>query len=102
MFLDLGVENRHEVLDLGVQIGDMTHPDIAIALDITTVMDTAVDQVEIKLGKGIILNIMDAGVIGHKAFAGIICMTLCVPTCYIHSYRLIIIVKFMFKLLKRL
>lgn len=191
LFLDLGVENRQEVLDLGIQIGDMItpdtkfeimnnpnylmgkawddrlcaaaavevldriknddieaevyavgtvqeevglrgartasnmiHPDIAIALDVTTAMDTPVDQGEIKLGKGVVLSIMDAGIIGHKglvkemesickdldldinydmmtvggtdadnihkAYDGVVCMTLSIPTRYMHSHRLII------------
>ena len=191
MFLDLGVESREEVLELGIQIGDMItpdtkfevmnnpnylmgkawddrlcaalavdvlyriqkdahdanvyavgtvqeevglrgartagnmiHPDVAIALDVTTAMDTPVDQGDIKLGGGVVLSVMDAGIIGHKALlhemedicrdlnldinydmmtvggtdadnihkahAGIITMTLSIPTRYMHSHRLII------------
>lgn len=191
LFSDLGVENRQEVLDLGIQIGDMItpdtkfevmnnpnylmgkawddrlcaaaaievlerlqnddieadvyavgtvqeevglrgartatnmiHPDVAIALDVTTAMDTPVDQGEMKLGQGVVLSIMDAGIIGHKAllkemesichdldldihydmmtvggtdadnihkaYDGVVCMTLSIPTRYMHSHRLII------------
>lgn len=191
MFFDLGVDNRQEVLDMGIQIGDMItpdtqfevmnnpnylmgkawddrlcaalavevlariqndsheanvyavgtvqeevglrgartaanmiHPDVAIALDVTTAMDTPADQGDIKLGGGVVLSVMDAGIIGHKAlvremeticedlqldvnydmmtvggtdadnihkaFDGIICMTLSIPTRYMHSHRLII------------
>ena len=191
LFLDLGVDNRQEVIDLGIQIGDMItpdtqfevmnnpnylmgkawddrlcaaaavevlerlkhddimadvyavgtvqeevglrgartaanmiHPDVAIALDVTTAMDTPADQGTIKLGKGVVLSIMDAGIIGHsallremesickdlnldinydmmtvggtdadnihKAYDGVICMTLSIPTRYMHSHRLII------------
>lgn len=134
MFLDLGVDDRQEVLDLGIQIGDMItpdtkfevmnnpnylmgkawddrlcaaaaievierikddnidadvyavgtvqeevglrgartaanmiKPDVAIALDVTTAMDTPADQGKIKLGQGVVLSVMDAGIIGHKA-----------------------------------
>ena len=100
------------------------HPDVAIALDVTTAMDTPVDQGQMKLGNGIVLSVMDAGIIGHKAFLkemelickdlnlninydmmsaggtdadnihkaydGIICMTLSIPTRYMHSHRLMI------------
>lgn len=191
LFLDLGVEDRQEVYDLGIQIGDMItpdtkfevmnnpnylmgkawddrlcaalavdvlmriqndnhdanvyavgtvqeevglrgartaanfiHPDVAIALDVTTAMDTPVDKGDIKLGGGVVLSVMDAGIIGHKAllhemenicedlnldvnydmmtvggtdadnihkaFDGIICMTLSIPTRYMHSHRLMI------------
>ena len=102
----------------------MIHPDIAIALDVTTAMDTPADQGTIQLGKGVVLSIMDAGIIGHKAllkemeaichdlnldinydmmtvggtdadnihkaYDGVICMTLSIPTRYMHSHRLII------------
>lgn len=191
LFLDLGVENRQEVLDLGIQIGDMItpdttfevmnnpnylmgkawddrlcaalamdvlyciqkdthdadiyavgtvqeevglrgartavnmiHPDVAIALDVTTAMDTPADKGDMKLGAGVVLSILDAGVIAHKellhemeeicrdlkldikydmmtaggtdadnihkAFDGIICMTLSIPTRYMHSHRLLV------------
>lgn len=191
LFLDMGVESRQEILDLGIQIGDMItpdtkfevmnnpnflmgkawddrlcaalavdvlqrihkddhvadvyavgtvqeevglrgartaasmiHPDVAIALDVTTAMDTPADQGDIGIGKGVVLSVMDAGIIGHKALlhtmeticedlkldinydmmtvggtdadnihkahAGVICMTLSIPTRYMHSHRLII------------
>lgn len=191
MFLDLGVASREEVVELGIQIGDMItpdttfevmnnpnylmgkawddrlcaalamdvlyriqsqdheanvyavgtvqeevglrgartaanmiHPDVAIALDVTTAMDTPADQGAIKLGGGIVLSVMDAGIIAHKAllqemeticrdlqldinydmmtvggtdadnihkaFDGIITMTLSIPTRYMHSHRLLV------------
>ncbi|WP_416327605.1 M42 family metallopeptidase [[Eubacterium] hominis] len=191
MFLDMGVDSREEILELGIQIGDMItpdtkfevmnnpnylmgkawddrlcaalaadvlyriqkddhvanvyavgtvqeevglrgartaanfiHPDVAIALDVTTAMDTPADQGDIKLGGGVVLSVMDAGIIGHKAllhemeeicrdlnldinydmmtvggtdadnihkaFDGIITMTLSIPTRYMHSHRLLI------------
>lgn len=191
LFLDLGVDSREEVLELGIQIGDMItpdtkfevmnnpnylmgkawddrlcaalavdvlyriqndahvadiyavgtvqeevglrgartaanmlKPDVAIALDVTTAMDTPVDKGDIKLGGGVVLSVMDAGIIGHKALLhtmeqicedlhldinydmmtvggtdadnihkaqdGVICMTLSIPTRYMHSHRLLI------------
>lgn len=47
---------------------DMLHPDVAIALDVTTSMDTPMDQGANGLGKGVILSVMDAGIIGNKNF----------------------------------
>ncbi|MEG2751875.1 MAG: M42 family metallopeptidase [Anaerorhabdus sp.] len=191
LFFDLGVESREEVIEMGIQIGDMItpdtkfevmnnpnilmgkawddrlcacvaidvlkelkndnhvsnvyavgtmqeevglrgarsaanhiHPDVAIALDVTTSMDTPMDKGTMKLGAGVVLSVMDAGIIGHKgllheienicsdlnldvnfdmmvaggtdadnihkAFDGIICMTLSIPTRYMHSHRLLI------------
>lgn len=191
LFLDLGVDDRDEVFELGIQIGDMItpdtkfevmnnpnylmgkawddrlcaalamdvlyriqhdaheanvyavgtvqeevglrgartatnliHPDVAIALDVTTALDTPMDKGDVKLGGGVVLSIMDAGIIAHKAllheiedichdlgldinydmmtaggtdadnihkaFDGIITMTLSIPTRYMHSHRLLI------------
>lgn len=191
LFLDLGVESYQEVIDLGIQIGDMItpdttfevmnnpnilmgkawddrlcacatidvlkeindkphtanvyavgtmqeevglrgartaanhiHPDVAIALDVTTAMDTPADKGDMKLGGGVVLSIMDAGILGHKALIkvmeqicddlhldvaydmmsaggtdadnihkandGVVCMTLSIPTRYMHSHRLLI------------
>ncbi len=103
---------------------NLIHPDIAIALDVTTSKDTPMDQGINGLGKGVVLSVMDAGIIAnkgflnemekicedlnldinydmmtvggtdadniHKAFDGIITMTLSIPTRYMHSPRLII------------
>lgn len=133
LFLDMGVDNREEIEELGIRIGDMItpdtqftvmnnpnylmgkawddrlcaamvvdvmrllrekphscnlygvgtvqeevglrgartaanmlHPDVAIALDVTTSMDTPMDQGSNGLGKGVILSVMDAGIIGSK------------------------------------
>lgn len=191
LFLDMGVDNREEILELGIQIGDMItpdtkfevmnnpnylmgkawddrlcaalavdvlyriqkdaheanvyavgtvqeevglrgartaanllHPDVAIALDVTTALDTPMDKGDVKLGNGVVLSIMDAGIIAHKAllremeeicrdlglsinydmmtaggtdadnihkaYDGIITMTLSIPTRYMHSHHLII------------
>ena len=135
LFLDLGVANRAEVEELGIQIGDMItpdteftvmnnpnylmgkawddrlcaamvvdvmrllsqdkhkcnlygvgtvqeevglrgartaanmlHPDVAIALDVTTSMDTPMDKGINGLGKGVVLSVMDAGIIANKNF----------------------------------
>lgn len=191
LFLDLGVKNKEEVLELGIQIGDMItpdtkfkvmnnpnyllgkawddrlclaagievleklkeeqlscdlyvvgtvqeevglrgartatnliKPDVAIALDVTTSADPPLDQGQMKLGNGVVLSIMDAGIIGHKKLVnemteickeqeldvnfdmmtvggtdadnihkardGVICMTLSIPTRYMHSHQLIV------------
>lgn len=133
MFLDMGVDSKQEIIDLGIQINDMVtpstkfkvmnnpnylvgkawddricgavivdvlrllekdtteasvyaagtvqeevgirgartmtqkiKPDVAIALDVTTSMDTPVDQGQNGLGKGVVLSIMDASVIANK------------------------------------
>ncbi|MDE6195419.1 MAG: M42 family metallopeptidase [Erysipelotrichaceae bacterium] len=102
----------------------LIHPDIAIALDVTTSMDTPSDQGSNGLGKGVVLSVMDAGIIAnknflkemeqicedlgldinydmmtvggtdadniHKTYDGVVCMTLSIPTRYMHSHRLII------------
>lgn len=47
---------------------NMIHPDVAIALDVTTSMDTPMDKGQNGLGKGVILSVMDAGIIGNKNF----------------------------------
>lgn len=47
---------------------NMIHPDIAIALDVTTSMDTPMDQGVNGLGKGVVLSVMDAGIIANKNF----------------------------------
>ncbi len=47
---------------------NMIYPDIAIALDVTTSMDTPMDQGKNGLGKGVVLSVMDAGIIGNKKF----------------------------------
>ncbi|MEG0736815.1 MAG: peptidase M28, partial [Longicatena sp.] len=103
---------------------NLIHPDVAIALDVTTALDTPMDKGEVKLGGGVVLSVMDAGIIAHKAllhemedicrdlgldinydmmtaggtdadnihkaFDGIITMTLSIPTRYMHSHRLMI------------
>ena len=47
---------------------NMLHPDVAIALDVTTSMDTPIDKGVNGLGKGVILSVMDAGIIANKNF----------------------------------
>ena len=47
---------------------NMIHPDVAIALDVTISMDTPMDKGQNGLGKGVILSVMDAGIIGNKNF----------------------------------
>ena len=47
---------------------NMLHPDVAIALDVTTSMDTPMDKGANGLGKGVVLSVMDAGIIGNKTF----------------------------------
>lgn len=47
---------------------NMIHPDIAIALDVTTSMDTPMDKGINGLGKGVVLSFMDAGIIGNRNF----------------------------------
>ena len=47
---------------------DMIHPDVAIALDVTTSLDTPMDKGANGLGKGVVLSVMDAGIIGNKQF----------------------------------
>lgn len=135
LFLDMGVESREEIYELGIQIGDMItpdtkftvmnnpnylmgkawddrlcaamvvdvmrllhkekhsanlygvgtvqeevglrgartaanmlHPDVAIALDVTTSMDTPMDKGVNGIGKGVVLSVMDAGIIANKNF----------------------------------
>lgn len=46
---------------------NLLRPDVAIALDVTTSMDTPMDQGANGLGKGVVLSVMDAGIIGSKA-----------------------------------
>ena len=46
----------------------MLHPDVAIALDVTTSMDTPMDHGANGLGKGVVLSVMDAGIIANKNF----------------------------------
>lgn len=103
---------------------NLIHPDVAIALDVTTSMDTPMDKGTNGLGKGVVLSVMDAGIIAnkaflhemeqicndlhldinydlmtvggtdadniHKAYDGVVTMTLSIPTRYMHSHRLIV------------
>ena len=47
---------------------NMLHPDVAIALDVTTSMDTPMDKGVNGIGKGVVLSVMDAGIIANKNF----------------------------------
>lgn len=42
------------------------NPDIAFALDVTTAMDTPADKGEIKLGRGVILSVLDSTSLAHR------------------------------------
>jgi putative aminopeptidase FrvX len=44
----------------------LINPDIAFALDVTTSMDTPIDKGEIKLGFGVVVNVLDATSMGHR------------------------------------
>lgn len=44
----------------------LINPDIAFAIDVTTAKDTPIDKGEIKLGCGIIVNVLDATAMGHR------------------------------------